>query len=347
MPVYVVTDAEIAAGQFTVEAGPAVVVSSLDVADRGVAGGNAIPVYPVDAAYVNTHGIRGGLQGTPVIDATAFREVGDLQRAIPVYVTYGTLGSAPTPPTPSISPIDPSTLTDIFAVFDASVTGRVLDPSSNPPGDFGEVQLWLDTINTSPQFGVYTLTSSYRPIFRITYGGMVTFENDRLELVLNWPGNKSTAGFTVVGYFNFEHSAIATQTMYDGATVLSLAVRMVTADTVTMACNGVAFTTSHTVASGGNIFIHEFNGANSAVWYSPVNFAADPWTETGSVGTGTLTGFKIGCDATGSNRLRGSSGYAYLALISGLLTAEQKQGVGLWISQHVRGSQDYWRLTLA
>lgn len=102
VPVYVVTDAQIAAGEFTVEAGPAIVVSALDIADRGVMGGNAMPVYPVDATYVNTHGVRGGLQGTPVVDATLFREVGDLQRAVPVYVTYGSLGSAPTPSTPGL-----------------------------------------------------------------------------------------------------------------------------------------------------------------------------------------------------------------------------------------------------
>lgn len=92
-PVYVVSDDEVAAGKFTVEAGPAIAVSSLSALARGVSGGHAMPVYVVDAGYVNANGIRDGLRATPVVDTTGTRPVGGLQRATPVYVTYGTLGS--------------------------------------------------------------------------------------------------------------------------------------------------------------------------------------------------------------------------------------------------------------
>ena len=60
-PVYVVTDEEIAAGYFTVEAGSAIAVSQLEVEARGVSGGLAIPVYPVSAEYVNEYGLREGI----------------------------------------------------------------------------------------------------------------------------------------------------------------------------------------------------------------------------------------------------------------------------------------------
>lgn len=90
-PVYVVTDEEIASGAFTVEAGPAIAISVLSASGRGVIGGNTIPVYPVNAAYVATNGVRDGLNAMPVVNLTNVRPVGNLQRAIPVYVTYGSL----------------------------------------------------------------------------------------------------------------------------------------------------------------------------------------------------------------------------------------------------------------
>lgn len=102
-PVYVVTDAQIASGEFTIAPGKCIAVAALDVSGAGVSGGSAIPVYVVDAAEANRRGVYGGLNGSPVVDATAFRSDYGLQQAIPVYVVSGTLGDEGGGPTPSPS----------------------------------------------------------------------------------------------------------------------------------------------------------------------------------------------------------------------------------------------------
>lgn len=100
-PVYVVTDTQVASGQFTIAPGKAIAVSALNASVRGVSGGNAVPVYVVDAAEAQRRGLADGLEGIPVTDMTTYRPDYGLQQAIPVYVVYGTLaGISPTPPTP-------------------------------------------------------------------------------------------------------------------------------------------------------------------------------------------------------------------------------------------------------
>lgn len=99
-PVYVVTAAQIASGEFTIAPGKVMAVSSLDASVRGVSGGSAVPVYVVDETEARRRGIQGGLQGMPVSDATAYRVDYGLQQAIPVYVVSGSLGVPPTPPVP-------------------------------------------------------------------------------------------------------------------------------------------------------------------------------------------------------------------------------------------------------
>lgn len=97
-PVYVVTDAEIASGAFSVAPGPATMVASLDELTRGVSGGYSVPVYVVDMSEATRRGVIGG-QAHPVFDMTdSGRPVGGLQQAIPVYVVLGSLGEVVAPP---------------------------------------------------------------------------------------------------------------------------------------------------------------------------------------------------------------------------------------------------------
>ncbi len=105
-PVYIVTDAEVVSGRFTIASGPAITVSSLDILARGVGGGPAMPVYIINTAEVNRRGLHGGLQATPVVDMAGVRPVSGLQQAVPVYVTYGSLGDGGATPPPGAAPTD-------------------------------------------------------------------------------------------------------------------------------------------------------------------------------------------------------------------------------------------------
>jgi len=98
IPIYVVTDAEVASGKFTIAPGYAIAIASLDAVSRGVSGGYAMPVYVVDTAEAGRRGIYGGLEATPVADLTSVRAVGGLQQATPVYVIGGSLGVVAPPP---------------------------------------------------------------------------------------------------------------------------------------------------------------------------------------------------------------------------------------------------------
>lgn len=80
--VYVVSDAEIASGAFRVAPGPAIRVTGMATATRGVEGGPAIPVYVVNDP--TARGVEGG-KPIPMSNLTGIRlPIHDL--AIPIYV---------------------------------------------------------------------------------------------------------------------------------------------------------------------------------------------------------------------------------------------------------------------
>lgn len=85
-PVYVVTDAQIASGEFTIAPGPVIAVTVLNSSVRGVGGGNAMPIYVVDEAEALRRGLMHGLQGMPICDMTTDRSDYGLQQAQAVYV---------------------------------------------------------------------------------------------------------------------------------------------------------------------------------------------------------------------------------------------------------------------
>lgn len=164
--VYVVTDAQLESngGTFRVFPGPAVRVSAIDAAVRGVTGSLCMPVYVVDAAYVAAHGAVGG-KPLAVADLTSVaRSVEHPLIATPVYVMEGTLGAEEEPAPPSWSPLD---LASLVAWWDFSDAGTLFtDAGTTPVSGDADLIYQVNDKSTAGENAVQT-TEANRPEYKV------------------------------------------------------------------------------------------------------------------------------------------------------------------------------------
>lgn len=233
---------------------------------------------------------------------------------------------------------DPSEMSGTFCILDAT-DGSTLFEAADDEAEVGDsITLWLDKANGASPINFYS-TSSLR--YPTKGAGTVIYNNDHSRVQSGWPGNVSTEGLTVVGVIDAK-AYVGSQVIFSGADPLDLECKIEADGDIFIYSGGTGFKVAEYLTNTGLetfIFILEFNGADSAQWWSSDDVSHGTSSATGECGTDTLTEINISEDGAGANRLRAAE-LRYIAFIDGVLTAGEKHNVGQWLQQNIDG---LWR----